>query len=268
MNAAVAAAMRVLIYKDYGSSLKSVDQLYKCLSELTKERKDYEIEFIGGDEIQNGKLAEKDANESCLCIGGGFDLGYMQSIGQNGCKNIREFVEAGGRYVGICAGAYFASNYIAFDMNGPLEVKGERWLRFFNGNAIGPVNRNFCYNSHDLSARAVRLNLLADNSVRYVHLDGGCYFQEINKSSYPVDIIGQYCVSKEEERESALDGSADKAIAVLETKIGSGVCLLSGIHFEFNPSDFHLQGEAQNKLEQEFKNYELARRLFSRVLTL
>ena len=45
----------------------------------------------------------------------------------------QEFVENGGSYLGICAGAYFACDYIEFDKNGPLEVVGPRDLKFYPG---------------------------------------------------------------------------------------------------------------------------------------
>ncbi len=43
-------------------------------------------------------------------------------------RRIRDFVSEGGRYLGICAGAYFGSKEVRFDVGGPMEVKGDRDL--------------------------------------------------------------------------------------------------------------------------------------------
>lgn len=68
-----------------------------------------------------------------ICFGGGYDLGFLSALGNEGIRLIREYVHSGGNYLGMCAGAYFACNYIEFDKDGPLEVVGNRDLRFYPG---------------------------------------------------------------------------------------------------------------------------------------
>jgi biotin--protein ligase len=68
-----------------------------------------------------------------LAIGGGYDLGLIEALGVEGMANIKEYVSTGGSYLGICAGAYFACDSIEFDQGGPLEVVGERSLKFCSG---------------------------------------------------------------------------------------------------------------------------------------
>lgn len=68
-----------------------------------------------------------------LAIGGGFDIGYLRAFGSEGLQIIRDFIHAGGKYLGICAGAYLACHEIEFDKNGELEVCGPRSLKFFPG---------------------------------------------------------------------------------------------------------------------------------------
>ena len=67
-------------------------------------------------------------------FGGGYDLGFIRALGGKGTKIVRDFVQQGGSYLGFCAGAYWACNYIEFDKDGPLQVVGERFLKFFQGN--------------------------------------------------------------------------------------------------------------------------------------
>ena len=70
---------------------------------------------------------------AALAIGGGFDTGYIRALGLDGLKIIKDYIHAGGRYLGICAGAYLACHEIEFDMGGPLEVCGQRSLEFYPG---------------------------------------------------------------------------------------------------------------------------------------
>ena len=69
-----------------------------------------------------------------LAIGGGFDTGYLRALQAEGIQLIRDYVEGGGRYLGICAGAYLACCDIEFDKGGDLEVCGPRNLMFYPGN--------------------------------------------------------------------------------------------------------------------------------------
>ncbi|XP_048728124.1 uncharacterized protein LOC125646045 isoform X2 [Ostrea edulis] len=90
-------------------------------------------------------------------IGGGYDLGLIKALGPEGMNKIQEFVQRGGSYLGICSGAYFACSYIEFDKGGPLEVCGDRHLKFYPGGKIGPVYGPYKYNS-DFGSRSVTLS--------------------------------------------------------------------------------------------------------------
>jgi biotin--protein ligase len=53
----------------------------------------------------------------------------VEEMGSRGLtKRIKEWVNEGGRYLGICAGGYFGCTEVIFDMGGDLEVKGTRDL--------------------------------------------------------------------------------------------------------------------------------------------
>lgn len=47
--------------------------------------------------------------------------------------------------MGICAGSYYGSKQVEFDINGPLEVNEEREMKLFKGRAIGPALKGFDY---------------------------------------------------------------------------------------------------------------------------
>jgi glutamine amidotransferase-like uncharacterized protein len=44
-----------------------------------------------------------------------------------------EFVQSGGAYLGLCAGAYYATARVVFEPGTPMEVVGDRELAFFPG---------------------------------------------------------------------------------------------------------------------------------------
>lgn len=66
----------------------------------------------GNSDDTNGRLLYPDGQPRyrVLFVNGGNSTSHGQSLGKNGLKNMRSFVENGGGYVGTCAGAFFASN--------------------------------------------------------------------------------------------------------------------------------------------------------------
>lgn len=65
-----------------------------------------------------------------LVIPGGRDLPFVEelSVKTKVTRRIAEFVQEGGRYLGICAGAYFGASEVKFDVGGNKEVVGKRDL--------------------------------------------------------------------------------------------------------------------------------------------
>jgi len=118
---------QIYIYNDFGSSEFCVNALIECFKMVYIDSlDDLNVKTIRAEEILSGLLTaeENSSNLVLLCMGGGFDLGYEKMLGQRGIAIIKEFVKRGGLYLGICAGAYFATDYVQFDLNGPLEVLG------------------------------------------------------------------------------------------------------------------------------------------------
>ena len=58
-------------------------------------------------EIQNGRLLKE--NFDCLVVPGGYAPNYSKELGKAGKEAIIEYVENGGGYLGICAGAYLGT---------------------------------------------------------------------------------------------------------------------------------------------------------------
>ncbi|RTG82623.1 uncharacterized protein DC041_0008378, partial [Schistosoma bovis] len=117
---------QIQIYKDLGTSEQCYIHLKNAFQYLTSL---YKIEEINSTIINNQNI-----QSNLLCFGGGYDLGYLNLLQLSGCLNIHNYIKENmGRYLGICAGAYFACDYCYFDMNGPLEVYGERYIKLFQG---------------------------------------------------------------------------------------------------------------------------------------
>jgi glutamine amidotransferase-like uncharacterized protein len=171
-----------------------------------------------------------------LCMGGGFDLGYLKALGDIGCENICKYVESGGNYLGICAGAYFAASYIEFDLNGELEVKGERKLRFFKGKCLGPLNEKFKYNCED-EVISVELSIdrshveIEPESPQIYYLNGGCAFLGEVEDFKDCIVLARYKTIMPDEA------------AIIKCYYGMGKCLLSGVHFEYHRDDLNLTND-------------------------
>ena len=101
------------------------------------------------------------ASAALLVFPGGRDLPYCAQLnGELGTGRVARFVRGGGAYLGLCAGAYFASARVDFELGTPLEVTGARELAFFPGAAVGAVAPGFAYASES-GACAMRLRFAA-----------------------------------------------------------------------------------------------------------
>ena len=270
----------ILIYNDYGSSEFCVEQLFKCFK-LIYTNKELTIKKINAKQIIEDDILADREQTKLLCLGGGFDLGYMKSLTEIGMAKIKRFVESGGNYLGICAGAYFACNYVEFDLNGKLEVIGERYLKFFNGKSIGPLNKHFIYNSDD---EALAIGIKINDNLNYVFLNGGCQFvpYDDDDSNENYKIIAHYCDLDKQDQTKLHDSLSlikNEKIAIVETKNKNGKCLLSGVHFEINSFDLDKNNEnvklnlidrlkSINDNNYEHSNYDLVKHLFKNSFNL
>src|SRR5436190_10366612 len=128
--ASKAAAIRVAVYKGEGAS-KSRETVVKVL----KERPGIEVQDITVEEIKAGKLGEFDV----VIQPGGSGSGQGKALGEEGRAAVKKFVEGGGGYVGVCAGAYLATCDYEWSL-GVLDAKvvdRKHWNRGFGEVQIG-----------------------------------------------------------------------------------------------------------------------------------
>ena len=98
--------LRVAIYSDRGvwhSGLVSLETYLKS--------KGVNFSLINSTQIKSGSLKGFDV----LIVPGGWSYDYWLSLGPQGNEIIKNFVKDGGVYIGVCAGAYYASKVIVWE---------------------------------------------------------------------------------------------------------------------------------------------------------
>ena len=181
-----------------------------------------------------------------LVIPGGRDLPFVEELSKRTlvARRIREWVRNGGRYLGLCAGAYFASAEVSFDVGGSMEVKGERELAFYKGICRGPTYPGFAY-AAESGSKAVNLVLADGRNIKHIYYNGGGNFVSPPKEQ----IVARYETGE---------------VAVVHIKEGKGQVLLCSVHPEY-PLDDPPARDAIDKLAggvsgEERKRSEEARR--------
>lgn len=204
--------MKIIVYNDEGVHKNS---LKHCIYTLNQYGYNVEIDTVDASFLTN-TMWEPDID--LIVFPGGADTPYHRNLKGKGCQKIREFVENGGKYLGICAGGYFGARSIEFAKGTDISVIEERELAFFDGIAVGPILKNFKYNSEE-GAYAANIKFF-DNSEFFSYYNGGAAF--IQHSSNKHTVIGTY-------------QDKHNLPAIIECKVGKGRAILSGIHFEYSP---------------------------------
>jgi putative intracellular protease/amidase len=96
-----AAPIRVAVYDDAGGNEAGPINVQRCLS----REEGFDTKRVNAADIRAGALARFDV----LVHPGGSGSAQAKQLGETGRQKIREFVDQGGGFLGICAGAYLAS---------------------------------------------------------------------------------------------------------------------------------------------------------------
>jgi hypothetical protein len=92
--------LKIAIYEGAGSGAKGIAAVRKRAEQLPGT----EVTSVKADEMGARDLSAFDV----VIFSGGSGSAQSKAIGEAGRKNVREFVERGGGYLGVCAGAYLA----------------------------------------------------------------------------------------------------------------------------------------------------------------
>lgn len=238
--------MNVLVYSGPGTTAESVKH---CIESLrTHLSPYYAVVTVGEKSLLNDPWQFK---TKALVIPGGADIPYCNSLNNKGNKIITDFVRKGGKYIGFCAGGYYASGRCEFEVGTPMEVSGSRELGFFPGTCRGTAYKGFVYNSH-VGARIAKLNskLPESPSTVFNYYNGGGCFVDAQKYSN-VEVLATFDDPVEVENSD----NADISAAVVYCKVGKGGALLSGSHPEFS-------FDANQDVLDQLKDHDHDRKLF------
>ncbi|KAI9291143.1 class II aaRS and biotin synthetase [Neoconidiobolus thromboides FSU 785] len=225
--------MDILVYNGPGTSPGFVIQTINYLKRLMNEN--YAIRSIDDKALINEPWQ---LNCKLLVIGGGRDIPYLEKLEGKGNLKIQNYVYNGGNYWGICAGAYYASKRVEFELGTNIQVIGNRELQFFPGTCQGTTFPGFQYES-EIGAKAVDIKFIKEDIITKVYYNGGGTF--LNATEFKnVKVLAQY--------NDILD--KDKNSAIILCNVGKGKALLSAVHPEYLPLE-------KNEISQQINNEEL-----------
>lgn len=118
---AQSAKKKVAIYDDFGSGGAGIPSVQNIL-----DIPSIELATLSSEQIRNGELAGFDA----VIFTGGSGSKQAEGLQLAGVDEVRKFVENGGGYIGICAGAYLACD--GFSWSAKLlnaKTVSQKWRR-------------------------------------------------------------------------------------------------------------------------------------------
>ncbi|KIO23381.1 hypothetical protein M407DRAFT_78134, partial [Tulasnella calospora MUT 4182] len=212
-------SINVLVYNGPGVSQTSVSHTLHSLRTLL--RPNYSVNAITPQALINDPWP---ASCALLVIPGGRDTPYVSALEKANPK-IKDYVKLGGSFLGICAGGYYGSARVEWEVGTPLEVVGDRALAFFPGVAKGCAFEGFVYES-EAGARAIDILVNATETPRTfkgIYYNGGGYFENAeNLQSKGVRVLSTYT-----------QGIAKGKAAAVACDIGAGRAILMGPHMEY-----------------------------------
>lgn len=205
-------AQTIVIYKDEGTGEFGL----RCLEKFFEGE---DVWFANAEAVIDGRVL---GMADIFVMPGGADLPYCKKLNGTGNANIRAYVEEGGTYLGICAGAYYACKAIEFHKGRADEICGSRELALIDATAVGSLPGLASYYDETLHSAAITDITLADGTNAQCFYKGGCRF-DLPKDS-PVEILARYA------------GLPDAPPAIVRARVGEGTAILSGVHFEITPA--------------------------------
>jgi glutamine amidotransferase-like uncharacterized protein len=167
---------------------------------------------VTADEIRSGILEKFDVLE----VPGGWAGSYHASLGTDGQEAIQKFVNNGGGYIGVCAGAYLASSLVRWDGS---------FIRYHldlvRTMAVGPIDAIAPWPDYAMTAVDYQPHPITDGLPNPSHLlyYGGAYFISKGISASPVDATYE-------------DSSVYGMPAMLAKEYGLGRIFLTALHPE------------------------------------
>lgn len=247
--------VNVLIYNGPGVSQTSLSHTISSLKALLTPH--FAVQTVSA-----AVLASQPWSESCalLVLPGGRDLPYLASLA-TATNTIQSYVNNGGAFLGICAGAYYASRRVEWETGTKLEVSGDRPLAFFDGICKGCVYPGFAYDSEN-GARAVGVEDVDESQiVQGLYFNGGGEFIGADTSK-TATVLAKY-----------VEEEGHGKIAAVRCQVGKGSAVLWGIHPEYSLTNEPLLSALKKRTpplsQQEIRENEAQRwKLMRKTLSL
>lgn len=235
-----ANAMNIFVYDDRAEWANGTYELWKR-SMGRVLAKPHEVRKIDKDEIIKGDWKK---SASLLIIPGGADKIYHQQLQGSGNQQIKDYVNNGGKLLGVCAGAYYCAKRVHFTTEG-VEIIEDRELGFFDDVAFGPIVPYFIntkkgarvfdvtfacdyavskLTDQQLVKDELKNELAIAEEVDHAYYNGGCYFpfDSKNNCEYLAKIVHQN----------------EEKWMIVGMQIGSGYVIASGVHPETCSLDY------------------------------
>lgn len=148
---------------------------------------------------------------------GGADRPYCSKLNGTGNANIRRYIEKGGVYLGVCAGAYYGARDIEFHKGSADEICEKRELSLIQTTARGSLSDICLYTGDTLNTAKWTSLKTKEGIIHHGYYHGGCAFSEEDDS---ITVLARY------------EKVTSKPAAIITKKIGNGHVILSGIHPE------------------------------------
>ncbi len=216
---------KILIYQDY---VHNNGVLFKSLSTLFPE---HIVTFCDATDILGDVL---DSSVSLFVMPGGADLYYCEKLNGEGNKVIRKYVEDGGNYLGICAGAYYACREIEWGKDTNQEIIGKRELNFVDCKAVGPIYEFIEDGDIEKSWDNITTIEMDGESFTTLYRAGPIFSENEN-----VEVLARY------------SNLPKKPPAITLSAVGKGNVLLSSPHIEFNSETYN--SVAYGRLNSSYK---------------
>lgn len=154
-------------------------------------------------------------------------MSYCRTLDGKGNRIIKQYVQLGGSYLGLCAGGYYGSGRCEFEIGKRgMEVAGDRELAFFPGTCRGLAFPGFKYGRED-GALAVKLK--ADGKEFKTYYNGGGLFVDAERlKDRGIEVLATFT-----EDVAVEVGDDTQAAAVVFCKVGNGKVVLTGPHPEY-----------------------------------
>lgn len=221
-----------LYYGDASSSSSSRTALQFMFSWMNAT-----VDTLYASDIKNGDLADYDM----IVIPGGWAGTYNEDLAGSGIIEIQEFVEDGGSFFGVCAGAYFGCNLISWE-GGTIDYP----LGLFGGWGVGPIEEIASWPNYAMTRIQINHSSLiidfSDEPVNHtVMYYGGPWF----------DISGQ------EDIHTLATYEANNKSAMIAFECEEGRVFLSGPHPEWEEDSNRDNSTWENDLDDDGSEWDM-----------